>query len=90
MRIVITGAGPIGLYLAIMLKRMTQGTANEIVVLDKRAGSYTRPGIVAKQAVEAIEKGLDLKISGISSANDTGEAIFIRDLEKALFKIATH
>lgn len=88
MRIVIAGAGPIGLYLAIMLKRMTQGTAHEIVVLDKRAGSYTRPGIVAKQAVEAMERGLNLQISGISSANDTGEAIFIRDLEKALFKIA--
>lgn len=89
MRIVIAGAGPIGLYLAIMLKRLTQKTDHEIVVLDRRAGAYSRPGIVAKKAVDAIEEGLRLHLSGISSANDTGEAIFIKDLENALYQVAS-
>lgn len=90
MRIVIVGAGPIGLYLAIKLRQMIGHFPHEVVLLDKRVGKYSREGIVANKAASVIETNLGRQLTGIKPANDTGEAVYIKDVEHALYTIAKH
>ncbi|CEG59581.1 protein of unknown function [Legionella micdadei] len=78
-KVVICGAGPIGLYLAIRLKQ--KGVKN-IVVYDPRAGEYTRPGHLNQSVFATAETGLGIKIWDYTK---TGH---IKDLEKKLYKEA--
>lgn len=85
-RIAIAGSGPVGLYLAIMLK--VRCPKLDVMVLDSRMDEYERPGIIAKQAIVEINKGLkqmgippiDVPDSGGIPANN----VFIRQLQQAL------
>lgn len=89
--IVITGAGPIGLYLAIRLNQIikTYRLDTTVTVIDPRVGKYDRPGIVARMALMALEKGIGFPLDSVKEGDDTGTAMFIQDLEKSLYEIAT-
>src|SRR5579871_4592018 len=77
--IVIAGAGPIGLYLAIKLKQL--GVTN-VTVVDPRAGSYSRNGVIDASVFANLERRLGLPVSHSSSRH-------IKDAERALLGIAT-
>ncbi|ASQ47317.1 NAD(P)-binding protein [Legionella clemsonensis] len=89
--IAIVGSGPIGLYAAILLKKR-YGENIHVTVLDSRANSYERPGIIAKQAVQIINSSFQSKgIPEISVPDSRGEpanSVFIADLQRALLESA--
>lgn len=86
-RIVIAGAGPIGLYTAILLRERYPGF--QVTVLDHRIGRFDRPGVIAIGALEAINASFaTLGISPIE-VRESGShppAIHIKDLQEALYK----
>ncbi len=75
-KIVIIGAGPMGLYLAFKLKKA--GLKN-IVVYDPRAGEYVRPGHINTDIFHVLED----KIGEKFWTNKTGH---IKDFERILFE----
>ena len=88
--IVIAGAGPTGLFLALNLQRLFN-TLNpnirsnfKLTVVDKRAGKYERTNIVARDTVALLEQhfreSFDVPDAGVSSR------VFIKDLEKAMYQ----
>ncbi len=76
--ILIVGAGPTGLYLAIRLKKL--GIKN-VTIIDPGAGIYTRPGSLNEQVFEQIEVTLETNIKRSS-------ALHIKELERSLYEIA--
>ena len=88
--IVITGAGPIGLYLAIRFKQIITDNKLDakVTVIDPRVGEYGRPGVVANMALKLLSENIGRPISAVREGDDTGTSMFIQDLELALYKIA--
>lgn len=76
--IVIFGAGPIGLYMAIQLARMG---LKGLTVVDPRAGVYTRPGVLDRSIFENTGVALKQDVPYSSSRH-------IKDFERSLYKIA--
>ena len=76
--IVIVGAGPAGLYTAI---KLAKAGVTDLVVVDPRAGSYTRPGHLKRNAFMKAEVG-------IGSYFWRGDSGHIKDLERNLYKKA--
>ena len=78
--IVIVGAGPIGLYIAIKLRQM--GVEN-VTVIDPRADkyTYTRPGRLNPGVFSFLKYHIGTKIKESSS-------LHIKDVERSLFDIA--
>lgn len=83
--IVIAGAGPIGLYLAIRLNELIKlnNLQANVIVADQRAGKYSRPGVIASQALIEMEKSIGPVKSYVR--NPTPNSMFIQDLETALY-----
>ncbi|MDR3502792.1 MAG: hypothetical protein P4L79_09435 [Legionella sp.] len=85
--IVIAGAGPVGLYAAIRLKKQYGADVN-VVVVDPYLDSYDRPGIIAKMAVEIINKSLGAAgvkpIAVPESGGYPPNSVFIKDLQGVL------
>lgn len=82
MPIVIVGSGPVGLYTAIRLA----AKGFPVQVVDKYAGNFSRPGVVAIQAGEIITRqlqsiGIDPKIP---LAGSYPETYYISEIQKAL------
>ncbi|VVC75673.1 hypothetical protein AQUSIP_09630 [Aquicella siphonis] len=88
--IVIAGAGPIGLYMAIRLTQIIKslGLSTTVTLVDPRAGQYDRPGVVANKALDLISQGLKIYIPVVQQGDDTGTSMFIKDMEMSLHKIA--
>lgn len=88
--IVIVGAGPIGLFLAIRLTQIKAqyGLRLDITVVDPRADNYERPGIVAQKALELLSELIGRPVQVAREGDDTGTSMFIQDLEKSLYRIA--
>ncbi|MCF6766184.1 NAD(P)/FAD-dependent oxidoreductase [Thiotrichales bacterium 19S3-7] len=88
--ITIIGSGPIGLYNALKLAQLKKkhNLNINITVVDARAGEYERSRIVAKGVAIEIEQGLGIDLNGLRSADDIGNAIYIQDVEKSLYKLA--
>lgn len=87
--VVIVGAGPIGLYTAIRLKKKYPDL--EVKVFDKYAGSYTRPGVIAKAALTDINNSFeqqDIATLDVSDCGGRPAAIYIRDLQASLLERA--
>jgi 2-polyprenyl-6-methoxyphenol hydroxylase-like FAD-dependent oxidoreductase len=53
--IFIAGAGPVGLYTAIVLKHLYKNSVT-VTVLDAHSARYDRPGVIAPMAVDAINE----------------------------------
>lgn len=87
--IVISGAGPIGLYTAIRLSKIISNynLNTKITVIDSRVGNYNRPGVVAKNVIPLMEKEIG-RITVADSGDNNNNSMFIQDLEKSLYKIA--
>lgn len=75
-KIVICGGGPIGLYLAVSLKK---AGAKNIVVFDPRAGDYRRPGHLNASQFSKTEERLKISRWKKPKANH------LKDYEKILF-----
>lgn len=75
--IVIVGAGPIGLLLAIKLKKLGMS----VIVIDPRVNHYNRPGTINRAIFDVLEKEVGQAIQFSSSRH-------IKDVERALFKMA--
>lgn len=75
-KVVIVGAGPIGLYLAYKLHH---AGVKEIVIVDPRAGIYTRPGHVHVTTFSLLKE----KINGTFSTDITHG--HIKDIERLLY-----
>lgn len=83
MPIVIAGSGPVGLYTAICLAKKEY----PVQVVDKYAGNFTRPGVVAIQAGETITrqlKQIEIDVE-IPLAGSFSETYYISDIQAALF-----
>ena len=84
--VAIMGAGPIGLYTAILLK--TQYPDLDVRVFDKNADRYARPGVIAEMALTTINTSFE-KIGipplVVNECGGTPKAIYIRDLQRALY-----
>jgi len=76
---IIIGAGPAGLYTAIKLKK--EGV-DDLIVLDPRAGDYTRPGHLNINVFRSAEIGID---ESFWPGDKVGH---IKDLERHLYTIA--
>jgi|GEM_PF-3898076 len=76
--IAIAGAGPMGLLLAIRLKQL--GYEN-ITLVDARAGTYTRPGILNASIFEELTQLIGLPV-------DFSDSYHLKDVERSLYKIA--
>lgn len=89
--IIIAGAGPIGLYLAINLMYL-HGHKVNVTVVDQFLEDYRRPGVIAKAVIDVINASLSKKGLPNISVPDAGcvpaNAIFIRDLQVALLTLA--
>lgn len=85
--IVIAGAGPMGLYVAIKLKELIVllNIDAEIHVIDAKAGDYKRHGLIAEQVLTKVNEELGTKIALF---NPTSNSIHIKDLEQAMYGIA--
>lgn len=86
-RIVIAGAGPIGFYTAILLRRRYPGV--QVTVLDHRIGRFDRPGVIAIGALEAINASfarLGISPIEVRESGSLPPAIHIKDLQKALYE----
>ncbi len=86
--IIIVGAGPMALYLAIRLRQ--EGIkASDILIIDPRAGEYYRPGhinadIFQKMASLLIAHGAgSLNLAGLRPSN----AMHIKEMERGLYEI---
>lgn len=77
-KIVIVGAGPMGLYTAIRLKQVG---FTDITLIDPRAGSYLRPGDYIDEIFETIEKNIGQPIPHSDSTQ-------IKRMERELYRIA--
>ncbi|QDP72311.1 hypothetical protein FOG18_06950 [Legionella israelensis] len=78
--IVVIGAGPAGLYTAIKLRK--EGIrVKDIIVIDPRAGIYTRPGHLNENAFRKAETGI-----GVSFWS--GNKGHIKDFERQLYQQA--
>jgi len=78
-QVVIVGAGPIGLHLALML--IKKGLpAQEIMIVDPRAGCYTRPGLIESFTVEEVFSSLDLNYGPYKHGH-------IKDVERQLYAL---
>ena len=88
--IVIAGAGPIGLYLAIMMSQLIKAYKidSTITVIDPRLGAQDRPGIVAKMALSLLEENIRIPIGPMKVSDDTDTSLFIQNLEERLLTIA--
>ena len=87
--IVIAGAGPIGLYTAILLRKLYPKVT--VTVLDERIGAFSRPGVIAKGALAAINDSferLGIPRLEVSECGSHPPAIHIRDLQQALYEKA--
>lgn len=87
--IVIAGAGPIGLYTAILLRSRYPDV--NVTVLDDRIGAFSRPGVIATGALDAINESFDkLRIPRleVSECGSHPRAIYIKDLQQALYEKA--
>lgn len=80
MTAVIIGAGPAGLYTAIKCKE----NGLDVLVLDPRAGEYTRPGFLQNRVFQKMNLDLNGKL-GVAD----GKPLHIKDLERKLYKKAT-
>lgn len=91
-KIVIVGGGPAGLYLAIRLSQVlsSQSSAFKIVIIEPKFDDYNRPGIVAKNALDLIERHIKLGNDVLKASDDTDSSILISRLESALYKEALH
>src|SRR3990167_64890 len=78
--IVIIGAGPMGLYLANQLRQ--KGVEN-IIVIDPRAGTYTRPGHLDKKHLPEFQKRLMSPLE-----YKVGVQLHIKDIERYFYQIA--
>lgn len=78
-KVVIIGAGPMGLYLAYKLKRAGLSLSN-IVIFDPRAGEYTRPGHINSNIFAMLETEFGKKFW---SDDKTGH---IKDVERAILQ----
>ncbi|MEI6096152.1 MAG: hypothetical protein WCR08_11965 [Gammaproteobacteria bacterium] len=86
-RIVIAGAGPIGLYTAILLRERYPEV--QVTVLDHRIGRFDRPGVIAIGALEAINESfarLGISPIEVQESGSFPPAIHIKDLQKALYE----
>ncbi|RMX20980.1 hypothetical protein EAS68_04545 [Legionella jordanis] len=79
MPIVIVGAGPNGLYAAIKLRR---AGVKDIKVIGHHAGSYVRPGNINLAVFRKAERSIGL------GAPPSTNAVHIKDIERALYKLA--
>ncbi|CDZ79155.1 Tryptophan halogenase [Legionella massiliensis] len=88
--IVIAGGGPIGLYTAIRISKLIEkyGLKATVTVVEPKLNLYSRPGIVAKNVLDVIERNVELDHNLLPDGDDSGSSIFIMDLEKALYKEA--
>lgn len=78
-QVVIAGAGPIGLHLALTL--VQEGLSpREILIIDPRAGHYTRPGHVTSYVFEVVYKSLKLR-------KDEYVIGHIKDIERELYAL---
>ena len=87
--IVVAGAGPIGLYTAILLRKRYPSV--NVTVLDDRIGAFSRPGVIAKGALDAINDSFDklgIPRLGVSECGSHPPAIHIKDLQQALYEKA--
>ncbi|STX51506.1 Uncharacterised protein [Legionella busanensis] len=74
--IVIAGGGPSGLYLG---DKLSKKGINDILILDPRAGNYSRPGAVDVSIFTQAEKGLQAVLPPAKSDH-------IRNIEKSLYQ----
>ncbi|KTC99186.1 FAD-dependent oxidoreductase [Legionella erythra] len=90
--IAIVGGGPAGLYLAIRLSQVlsSQSSAFKIVIIEPKFDDYNRPGIVAKNVLDLIERHIKLGNDVLKASDDSDSSIFISRLESALYKQALH
>lgn len=79
---VIVGGGPNGLYLAI---KLYQAGVKDILVVDPRAGHYTRPGHIIGEAFEHAEDSLGVLFSDSDEPISFGH---IKDIERVLYSHA--
>lgn len=91
-KLVIIGAGPIGLYLACQLQKI--GIKN-IVIYDPRANSYVRPGYINPNVLSFLKTEFNTQFSDIKteSTKDALRFLFnptghIKDVERFLFNKA--
>lgn len=89
--IIIAGAGPIGLYLAINLMYL-HGHKVKVTIVDQFLEDYRRPGVIAKAVIDVINASLSKKGLPTISVPDAGcvptNAVYIRDLQIALLTLA--
>lgn len=78
MRFVIVGAGPTGLYFSIKLKQLG---VKEVLVIDPRAGKYSRQGYLVDEVFERVAASIGEEIKPSPSQH-------IKDLEYSLYDIA--
>ncbi|KTD46947.1 hypothetical protein Lrub_1869 [Legionella rubrilucens] len=90
--IAIVGGGPIGLYLAIRLSQVLGSQLSEfkIIIIEPKLNDYNRPGIVAKNVLDLIERHIKLGNEVLKASDDSDSSIFIGRLEAALLKEAKH
>lgn len=77
MNIVIFGAGPAGLYLAIQLKKKYK--IEDVTIFDPRHGNYTRPGRLDEKVFTRASKGIGRK------SEFKHDSHHIKDLERVLY-----
>ncbi|PUT39571.1 hypothetical protein DIZ47_09525 [Legionella taurinensis] len=77
--IAIVGGGPIGLYLAIRLSQVLGSQLSEfkIIIIEPKLNDYNRPGIVAKNVLDLIERHIKLGNEVLGLANRIGSAHII-------------
>lgn len=87
--ITIVGAGPIGLYIAIMLGKLIRkfNLNTKVTVVDGQAGNYKRPGVIARRVLDLLEKNIGVNLN-VPESSFNSNAMLIQDLEKELYKQA--
>lgn len=85
-KVVIIGAGPIGLYLAIKLKK---AGVKDLVIYDPRAEEYTRPGHLSPKIHKYLQTKLELPLDHFTWKNKEFNLLnkvhHIKDIERLLF-----
>ncbi|MDR3443510.1 MAG: hypothetical protein P4L65_10935 [Legionella sp.] len=77
-KVVIIGAGPIGLYLA---NKLYQAGVRDMALFDPRAGIYTRPGYVTGSVMVKVKQ--ELKQAPFIVTD--GTRVHIKDIERTLY-----